>query len=542
MSTTAGAGGTLSADEQKLAELGYKQELRRGWSGFSNFAISFAIICILAGCFTTYGQALKNGGPIAISIAWPIICIFILLVAFSMSELASAYPTAGGIYYWASRLGGPGWGWFTGWFNLIGLVAVVASVIYVCATFLMNLLGLYNVHFIFNFAKAAAGTNVHYTAHVNFALFAFIAIASGLINVFRSHIVSFLYNISVWWNIIGVLAIVVILFAVPSHHASFSYVFSHRANESGFAGGAISGWKFWVYVLPLGFLLTMYTITGYDASAHLSEETRGSEQSSPKGVWQSVFYSAVFGWIVLLAITFAIQKGHEAEIYKAGFPALTIFSTSLSSAADKAVVLISTIGQLFCGMACITSASRMTFAFSRDGAVPGHNLWRRLGANRTPTWAVFFVVLFAIVITFPAYFPNHLGTPVAFLAVTSISVIGLYIAYTIPVFLRWRMGDKFVTGSWTLGSKYKWINPIAIVWVGLCVIIFCLPFTPEGVPWENKIFTWSAVNYAPLVTIGVMVAVTVWFAVSARKSFKGPIRTVDELDVEQSLPAIAEAP
>ena len=186
----------------------------------------------------------------------------------------------------------------------------------------------------------------------------------------------------------------------------------------------------------------MYTITGYDASAHVSEETHGAEDSAPKGLWRSVFYSAVVGWIVLLAITFAIQKSHETEIYKAGFPALTIFTTALSSSAAKAVVLISTVGQLFCGMACITSASRMTFAFSRDGAVPGHNLWRRLGQNRTPTWAVFFVCVFALIITIPAYFPNHLGTPVAFLAVTSISVIGLYIAYTIPVFLRWRQGDE----------------------------------------------------------------------------------------------------
>ena len=183
----------------------------------------------------------------------------------------------------------------------------------------------------------------------------------------------------------------------------------------------------------------------------------------------------------------------------------------------------------------------MTFAFSRDGAVPGHNLWRRLSPSKVPNWATLFVVLFAIVITIPAYFPNHLGTPVAFLAVTSISVIGLYIAYTIPVYLRWRQGDSFVTGSWTLGSKYKWINPIAIVWVALCVIIFCLPFSPEGVPWESA-FNWSAVNYAPIVTIGVMVAVTVWFSVSAKKSFKGPIRTIDELDQEIALPAIAESP
>ncbi len=535
------AQGTMGSDEQKLAELGYKQELHRRWSGFSNFAISFAIICILAGCFTTYGQALKNGGPIAISIVWPIVSVLILFVAWSMSELASAMPTAGGIYYWSSKLGGPGWGWFTGWFNLIGLVAVSASVIYAAATFLMYTLGLYEVNFIFDFAKAAAGTSLHYTAHVTFALFAFILLIALLVNVVRSHFVATLYNASVWWNIGGVLVIIVLLFAVPSHHASFSYVFSHKANESGFAGGAVGGAKFWLYVLPLGFLLTMYTITGYDASAHVSEETHGAEQSAPRGIWLSVLYSAIFGWILLLGITFAIQHAHEAEIYKAGYPAVTIVETALTSAAAKAVLVISTIGQLFCAMACVTSASRMTFAFSRDGAVPGHNLWRRLGQNRTPTWSVLFVVVFALIITIPAYFPNHLGSPVAFLAVTSISVIGLYIAYTIPVYLRWRQGENFQRGSWTLGSKYKWINPIAVVWVALCVIIFSLPFSPEGVPWESG-FSWNAVNYAPLVTIGVIAAVTIWYFVSAKRTFTGPIRTIDELDVEQALPAIAEAP
>jgi amino acid transporter len=530
------AAGTMGSDEQKLAELGYKQELHRGWSSFSNFAISFSIICVLAGCFTTYGQALKNGGPIAISIMWPIISVFVLIVALSMSELASSMPTAGGIYYWASKLGGPGWGWFTGWFNLIGLVAVVASVDYVCGSFLMYLLGLYNVHFIFDFAKAASFSDVHYSAHVNFALFAALLALHGGLNVFSSHLVSLFNGIAVWWNVFGVAVIVVILIAVPSHHASLSYVFGHRANVSGF-----SHHMYWFYVLPLGFLLTMYTITGYDASAHVSEETHGAEDSAPKGVWRSVFYSAVIGWIVLLAITFAIQKAHEGEVYAAGFPALEIFATALSTAAAKAVVLIATIGQIFCGMACVTSASRMTFAFSRDGAVPGHKLWRRLGKNRTPTWAVFFVVLFALIVTIPAYFPNHLGTPIAFLAVTSISVIGLYIAYTIPVYLRWRAGDTFTAGSWTLGAKYKWMNPIAISWVALCVIIFCLPFAPAGVFFKSG-FEWSAVNYAPLVTIGVMAAVTIWFAVSAKNTFKGPIRTIDELDTEIALPPIAEAP
>jgi amino acid transporter len=281
---------------------------------------------------------------------------------------------------------------------------------------------------------------------------------------------------------------------------------------------------YWFYVLPLGFLLTMYTITGYDASAHVSEETHDAAAAAPKGVWRSVFYSAIFGWAVLLALTFAAT--HVGQINAAAGTSQSIIESALTSSAAKAVLVISTIGQLFCGMACVTSASRMTFAFSRDGAVPGHNLWRRLGKNKTPTWAVVFVAVFALIITIPAYKGNHAGLPVAFLAVTSISVIGLYIAYTIPVFLRWRMGEAFETGPWTLGRKHRWINLVAIVWVALCVIIFCLPFTPTAVPFSSH-FSWSAFNYAPLVTIAVMVAVTVWYLVSARKTFKGPIRTID---------------
>src|SRR5437763_4359396 len=133
-------------DERKLAELGYKQELVRAWSSFSNFAISFTIISVLAGTFTTFGQAWNAGGPVAISIGWPLICALVLLVAVSMSELTSAYPTAGGPYWWAAKLGGPGWSWFTGWFNIVGLIGIVASVAYGAASFLYALLGLYGVN------------------------------------------------------------------------------------------------------------------------------------------------------------------------------------------------------------------------------------------------------------------------------------------------------------------------------------------------------------------------------------------------------------
>jgi amino acid transporter len=506
----------LGSDEQRLAELGYKQELRRGWSGFSNFAISFSIICVLAGCFTTFGQAFNNGGPVAISIGWPVITVLILTVAFSMSELASAMPTAGGIYYWASKLGGAGWGWFTGWFNLIGLVAVVASVDYVCAQFIQYLLSLFSVNFIFNFTS----TNVKYNAHVVMALFVLLLIFGLIVNVFWNRLITLFNGIAVWWNVVGVAVIVVILIIVPSHHASLRYVFGHTINNSGFGGH-----MYWYYVLPLGFLLTMYTITGYDASAHVSEETHGASDAAAKGVWKSVFYSGVVGYIVLLALVFSVNKtGAKAED---GFSTvIPILTSALSVLGAKAVIFISVVGQIFCGIACMTSGSRMTFAFSRDGAVPGHNLWRRLGANQTPTWAALFIAVFALVITIPAYFPNTAGTPVAFLAVTSIAVIGLYIAYTIPVYLRWRAHDKFEPGPWTLGKKYKWVNMIAVVWVAICVVIFCLPYSPLGVP-GNTGFTLNYVNYAPVVVILVMAGVTIWYFGWANKTFKGPVRTID---------------
>jgi amino acid transporter len=335
--------------------------------------------------------------------------------------------------------------------------------------------------------------------------------------------VALLNRISVWWISIGVVAIVIIMIAGPSHHQSFSFVFGHRINNDGFSNS-----MYWFFVLPIGFLLTMYTFTGYDASAHISEETHDAEMAAPRGIWRSIVWSALAGWIVLLAITFAAT--HIKAINAGGGGAIPIITSALSSGLAKLVLWISTVAQLFCGMGCVAAASRMAFAFSRDGAVPGHSLWRRLNRHRTPTWSVLLVIVAALVITIPALFGDKAGLPVAFFAVTSITTIGLYIAYTIPVFLRWRMGDRFQPGPWNLGAKYKWINLIAIVWVVLCVIIFCLPVTPTAVPW-NSGFSWSAFNYAPLVTIGMLVAVWAAWELGAKNTFKGPVRTVDDPDV-----------
>jgi amino acid transporter len=281
-------------------------------------------------------------------------------------------------------------------------------------------------------------------------------------------------------------------------------------------------------VLPLGFLLTMYTQTGYDASAHLSEETRGAALGAAKGVWRSVFWAGVIGWFVLLAITFAATDTKFINDAGNGYgigSSLAIFASALSPAAAKAVVLIATIGQLFCGMACLTSASRMCYAFSRDRAVPGWRMWTRLNHHRVPAFAVLFMAACALIITLPALEGDENNYTYAFFAVVSITVIGLYIAYVLPTYLRWRMGDAFEPGPWTLGRKYKWVNPAAIALVILMVIIFCLPFTPSGVPGRKE-FDWKYVNYAPLTVGAVLLIVGLWWTLRARHTFTGPVRTV----------------
>jgi amino acid transporter len=509
-----------ASDEHRLKELGYDQTLHRGWSSFQNFAISFTIISVLAGCFTTYGQAWNNGGPIAISWGWPIICGLILTVAFSMAEIASAYPTAGAIYWWSARLGGRRWGWYTGWFNLIGLIGVVASVDYAAAAFLNSTLAIYGVD--------VFGMNFSDSAHIlaeTFVLYCVILAVHVVINVFSSPLVAITNSISVFWHVLGVAVIILLLVFVPNDHASVDFVFTERFNNSGFDDGAISGAFFWLYVLPLGFLLTMYTQTGYDASAHISEETRGASVAAAKGVWRSVFWAGVFGWLVLLAITFAVSN--PDPINEAGGTSISIFETFLDSWAAKMILVIATVGQLFCGMSCVTSASRMTYAFSRDGAIPGHRIWTRLNHHHVPHMAVLFIGFWSLVVTIPALKGNEAGFPFAFFAVVSITVIGLYIAYVIPVYLRWRLREAFERGPWTLGQKYRWLNPIAVVWVFLMVVTFSLPFTPAGVPWDDT-FSWEALNYAPLTVIVVIVFAAVLWTVSGNKHFHSPAEDMEE--------------
>jgi amino acid transporter len=505
----------LSDDEKHLASLGYTQELNRSWSGFSNFAISFSIISILAGCFTSFGLGWNNGGPAAIAWGWPIVSVFILIIGLCMSELVSAYPTSGGIYWWASKLGGAKAGFYTGWLNLIGLIAILASVAYGCATFLDLTLGTFSETWL-------AG----YSLTRTFIIFVVILALSAIINIFSSHLLAVINNVSVWWHVAGAAAVILILFLIPKQHASFSDVFAKTINNSGMFGGS-TGWGFLLFVLPIAAILTQYTITGYDASAHLSEETKSAADGAAKGIWRSIFYSAIGGWILLLAFLFAVN---DSDAVSAGGGAVVgIFNQAMDSQWVAIVLLISTAGQFFCTTACQTSASRMLFAFSRDRAVPGHQLWAKVSKNKIPANGVIVTAVLAAIITLPALVEvdiNGAPVPIAFFAVVSIGVVGLYLCFAVPIYYRWKAGDSFPVGKWNLRGHHKWMAPVALIEIVVTSIIAMFPTSSGGVPWGSS-FEWKYVNYTPLLVGSVLILLYIYWHASVKKWFTGPIKQVD---------------
>ncbi|MGW4649550.1 amino acid permease [Kitasatospora sp. NPDC004289] len=486
-----------SDDEHRLRQLGYTQELARSMSGFANFAVSFSIVSILSGCLTLYGFGLNTGGPALITWGWPLVGLMTLCVALSMAEICSSYPTAGGLYYWAAKLArrnGAAASWFTGYFNFMGQVAVTAGVDFGAAFFTNAFLDL---------QWGYAATTEH-----TMVLFAVILLLHGLLNTRGVKLVALLNTVSVWWHVAGVTVIVGALVLLPSEHASASFVFTKFVNNTGFSSG--------FYVAMLGLLLAQYTLTGYDASAHMTEETRDAARSGPKGIVNSVLVSLVAGWVLLLGLTFAITNYEGVTGTSTGVPPAQIFLDALGPTGAKLLLLIVIGAQFFCGMASVTANSRMIYAFSRDGALPGSRIWHRINPRtQTPTAAVWLATGGAFLLG-----AQNLWNATAYAAVTSISVIGLYIAYVVPVFLRLRQGDAFERGPWHLGRWSKLIGSVAVGWTALISVLFMLP-TVSPVTAANF-------NYTPVAVAVVLGFAGIWWLVSARHWFTGPKVTAED--------------
>jgi amino acid permease (GABA permease) len=488
--------GSPSDDERRLHEMGYAQELRRRMSGFSNFAVSFTIISILSGCLTLYYFGMEEGGPAVIVWGWPIVGIMTLLVGLSMAEVCSSFPTAGGLYYWAAKLAprhGPAWSWFTGWFNFLGQVAITAGIDFGAALFINFLFSLW-----FNFS-----VTTHWHTVV---IYAGVLLLHGLLNQFGIRLVALLNDISVWWHILGVLIIVgAVTFGLKAgaSHASAKFVFTDLRNLSGFHIG-------WWYILPVGLLLAQYTFTGYDASAHMTEETHGAARSGPRGIVMSILISLIAGWVLLIGITFAIQQSNYVGEATAVVAPAQIWIDSIGRTGAELLLLVAIGAQLFCGMSSVTANSRMIYAFSRDGALPASAFWHRVNKRtRTPTNAIWLAAGGALILGLP-----YLWNSAAYGAVTSIATIGLYIAYVAPTLLRLRQGERFQRGPWHLGRWSYAIGWTAVTWVAFITILFMLPQFGPIKP--------STFNYAVVAVVVVIGYAGIFWLVSARKWFKGP--------------------
>jgi amino acid transporter len=336
-------------------------------------------------------------------------------------------------------------------------------------------------------------------------IYAVVLFTHGLLNTFGVGLVARLNDISVWWHLVGATILVLALFFLPSHHQSFSFIFTKFVNNTGFNFAGAS-----VYVFLTGLLMSQYTFTGYDASAHMTEETRDAAVAGPRGIVWSIVISLLAGWLVLIAVTSAIQNYDTEAAGGIAAPAV-IFVDALGKNWAAVLVFIVVGAQFYCGMSSVTANSRMIYAFSRDGAVPGSQFWHRINPRtRTPTNSIWFAAVGAFLLALP-----YLWNPVAYAAVTSIAVIGLYIAYGIPILLRRIAGDSFQPGPWQLGRWSAPIGWIAVIWIAFISILFILPQTAPG----NTLATF---NYAP-VAVGVVLiyAGGYWF-LSAKNWFKGP--------------------
>jgi amino acid transporter len=471
-------------DLKVLHSMGYAQELARNMKGFQNFAISFSIICILSGGINSLGQGISGVGGAAIGIGWIIGCAVTFIFALGMAQIGSAYPTAGGLYHWSSILGGRGYGWLTAWLNLLGLVTVLGAI---------NV-GTYN--FFIGAFGPSLGLESSFGLQVAFVIG--ITVVQSIVNHVGIRVTARLTDLS-GYLIFAVAAGLTLALLAYAPHWDFARLVTFK-NYSGPAGGDVWPATSSIALLfGLGLLLPIYTITGFDASAHTAEETQNASIAVPKGIINSVIWSSLAGWVMLSAFVLAIP-----DMDKAAASGWNVFFDTLAAvlpgALKQILFVLIFICQLLCGLATVTSASRMIYAFARDGGLPASNALKRVHPGfRTPVAAIWTAAVISILFT--------LYTP-AYTTIVSVTVIFIFISYGLPVIAGLFAYGKSWTkmGPWDMGPAYRIVGVLAIAAIAL---IFYLGVQPP--------------NDAALWITGVFLVITavVWFGFERRR-FKGP--------------------
>ena len=502
----------MTEDEKVLHGMGYAQELSRRMGGFQNFAISFSIICILAGGITSFPLAISSGGGFEAGIGWLVGGIFAMVVASSLGQIASAYPTAGGLYHWSSILGGRGWGWATAWINMLGLVFVVASVNVGVWQLFRDLVaaGVFG-------ADVTVWTSVDPTAlpkdmtmeqalainshayWVQVIAVALITAAQALFNHFGIKLTTMLTDFSGY--LIFVVAIVLTLtFLIFGATHDFSRIFTFVNNSGDPGGGYLPTARIGIVAFLVGLLYPLYTITGFDASAHTSEETRDARNAVPRGMMQSVFWSLVFGFV--MAVSFVMAAPDMATLAKDGSAAwFNLYNNLPAPALLKGVLAIAIVlANFLCALAGLTSISRMIYAFARDGGLPMSSTLASVNPTyRTPVAAIWTGAVLSVAATL--YSP-------AFAALAAGCALFLYVSYAMPI----AAGVMAEGKTWTEFGPFRlgvWSKPFALISMAGVLVLMYAGIQP---PFDILI------NYA----VGTIVVLLVlWFGFERRR-FQGP--------------------
>jgi amino acid transporter len=516
------------ADVKQLHSMGYAQELSRRMGLFQNFAISFSIICILAGGITAFPLSLSAAGGASLGIGWPIASIFALLVACALGQVASAYPTAGGIYHWASILGNKGYGWAAAWLNLLGLMFVVSSV-NVGLWWLVRDLMLPNVfHMDTAYLVSAEMFDIGWWYQTIFVII--VTTAQAIVNHRGIKLTTLVTDFSGYLIFAVTIVLVVGLIVAAPVAIDIGRLFTF-ADYTGDAGGGVwptptsERWLGAIFpgalaALILGLLQGVYTITGFDASGHTSEETRNAAREVPKGMVHSVFWSGLFGYIMVCAFVLAMPSVEEgAKQGWISFP-WTMQASGMPEALKDVLIIGIVVANFLCALAGLTSCSRMLFAFSRDGGVPwfSKSLRKVSREHRTPANAIWASAVLSIVATL---YGN------AFIVLSTGCAVFLYVSYAMPIAAGILAEGKTWTkkGPFDLGGASKLVAALAVIG---CVVLVIVGVQPPN----------EKVGY--LLLWGIVALIIIWFAVE-KKRFAGPPLTEAAVKARQAEIAREEA-
>ena len=534
----------IQQDIADLHQLGYAQELLRSMGGFSNFAISFSIISILTGAVILYDYGLAWAGTAAVLIGWPLITVFVLAIAASMGEIASAYPTAGGLYYWASRMKNKEWGWWTAWLNLIGQFAIVAGINYSAAAFLNATI---ITPLLSNVGVTYGNTSELIPGILNGQLvtMGILMLVELAMNIAGINLVALLNQASVWWHIVIVAAVVILVFLAGKPDQSGLTLFAVQPldtagtwqNNLGFVkfdyGAAVTYPVFLAFFFSL--LQANWTYTGYDASAHVAEETVGARVASAWGIFLSVAVSAVVGFVFLLALTTHLPdmktlfpaeltdaNTYSQYYFGGGVAVISILEYNLASLGDLLAAGIA-IAMSFCGLSSVASAGRMMYAFSRDDGLPGSGWLKKVSHRyRTPANSLTAIVIVSWLFTVAAFWVGAQGGPggggIAIVIITAISTIFLYAAYGVVIYLGATTQGWLSERVWSLGRWSKPIAWISVAWIVVLMVLFSWP-TSGNISWPFM--------------VGTVVLLLVYYFGYAKTSFKGPRSMGDSAELSE---------